>query len=59
MCIYGEFGVRLEDIIYMTEQGRPLVHPALPLRRRPVRHRGSDRMTQTLFVNGRVLDPAP
>jgi Xaa-Pro dipeptidase len=21
MCIYGEFGVRLEDIIYMTEQG--------------------------------------
>ncbi len=21
ICIYGEFGVRLEDIIYMTEQG--------------------------------------
>ena len=30
ICIYGEFGVRLEDHIYMTETGRALVHAAVP-----------------------------
>ena len=52
ICIYGEFGVRLEDIIYMGRGRRPLVHRALPLRPRPVR---SIRMTQFLFTGGQVL----
>ena len=37
ICIYGEFGIRLEDIACMTATGPALVHPARPLGGRPVR----------------------
>jgi len=37
ICIYGEFGVRLEDHMVITETGRPLVYPAGPFGRRSLR----------------------
>ena len=30
IAIYGEFGIRLEDCLYITESGREVLHAAEP-----------------------------
>ncbi len=37
IAIYGEFGIRLEDCVYITEDGREVVHAAEPGHRQALR----------------------